>query len=85
MILHGMRKGVPAQELPHFVPLYSNESEWKKLVNFSAPDDAYLIVATPDGHLVWHAHGRYSDAIYTDLKTSVATLLEKASTPSAKK
>jgi hypothetical protein len=27
MILHGMSKGVPAQELPHFVPLYSNESE----------------------------------------------------------
>jgi hypothetical protein len=84
MILHGMRKGVPAQELPHFVPLYSNESEWKKLVNFSAPDDAYLIVATPDGHPVWQAHGPYSDAIYADLKKSVATLLEKSSMPSAK-
>ena len=84
MILYGMRKGVPAQALPHFVPLYSNESEWKKLVNFSAPDDAYLIVATPDGHPVWQAHGPYSDAIYADLKKSVATLLENSSTPSPK-
>ena len=82
MILHGMRKGVPARELPHFVPLYSNESDWKKVVNFSAPDDAYLIVAAPDGHLVWQAHGPYSDAMYADLKKSVATLLEKPSKPS---
>lgn len=61
MILHGMRKTVPAQELPHFVPLYSNESDWKRIVNFSAPDDAYLIVATPDAHPIWQAHGAYSD------------------------
>lgn len=80
MILHGMRKGLPAQELPHFLPLYSNESEWKKLVNFAAPDDAYLIVATPDGHPVWQAHGAYSDAIYAELKKFV----EKVSTSSPK-
>src|SRR5215831_19206754 len=84
MIVHGMRKGVAAEELRHFVPLYSNESDWKKLVNFSAPDDAYLIIATPDGHPVWQAHGPYSDAIYADLKKSVATLLERSSTPSPK-
>ena len=83
LIVHGMHKGVPAQELRRFVPLYSNESDWKKLVNFSAPDDAYLIIATPDGHPVWQAHGPYSDAIYADLKKSVATL-EKSSTPSTK-
>src|SRR5215831_735368 len=81
LIVPGMRKGVPAQEHRRFVPLYSNESDWKKLVNFSAPDDAYLIIATPDGHPVWQAHGPYSDAIYADLKKSVATLLERSSTP----
>jgi hypothetical protein len=82
MIVYGMRKGVPAEELHHFVPLYSNESDWKKLVNFSAPDDAYLIVATPDGHPFWQAHGTYSDTLYADLQQSVATLLGKLSTPS---
>jgi hypothetical protein len=84
MILHGMRKDVPAQELAHFIPLYSNESDWKKVVNFSAPDDAYLIVATPEGHPVWQAHGPYSDITYADLKKSLATLLEKSSIPSIK-
>src|SRR5262245_32871302 len=28
MIVHGMHKSVPAQELRRFVPLYSNESDW---------------------------------------------------------
>ena len=82
MIVYGMRKGVPTQELRRFVPLYSNESDWKKLVNFSTPDDAYLLIATPDGHPLWQAHGSYSDAIYADLQKSLATLLEKSSTPS---
>lgn len=77
MIVHGMRKDVPAQELAHFVPLYSDESDWKKVVNFSAPDDAYLIVATPNGHPVWQAHGPFSDSTYADLKKSVAMLVEK--------
>jgi len=84
MIVHGMRKGVAAEELRRFVPLYSNESDWKKLVNFSAPEDAYLIVATPDGHAVWQAHGPYSDAIYAGLKKSVAAVLEESSTSSPK-
>jgi len=84
MILHGMRKDVPAQELSHFIPVYSYESDWKKVVNFSTPDDAYLIVATPDGHPVWQAHGPYSDATYTDLQKSVVILFEKSSSASAK-
>src|SRR5262249_39154921 len=84
MIAHGMRKDVPAQELGRFIPLYSNESDWKKVVNFSAPDDAYLIVATPDGHPVWQAHGPFSDSSYADLKESVAVLVEKDATPSTK-
>lgn len=84
MIVYGMRKGVPTQELRHFVPLYSNESDWKNFVNYSTPDDAYLIVATPDGHPIWQAHGPYSDALYTDLQKSVATLLGTFATSSPK-
>jgi len=80
MIVHGMRKGVPVQERSHFVPVYSNEPDWKKLVNFSVPDDAYLVVATADGHPVWQAHGAYSDSIYADLKHSVTALLGKSAT-----
>jgi hypothetical protein len=79
LIVHGIRKGVPAEELRRLVPLYSNEPDWKKLVNFSTADDPYLIVAEPDGHPVWQAHGAYSDAVFGELKKSVASLLRKSS------
>jgi hypothetical protein len=77
MILHGMRKDVPAEELSHYLPLYAKEDEWKKLVSISAPDDPYLIVATADGHVVWQAHGAYSDDVYAELKKSVSGVKEK--------
>jgi len=79
MILRGMRKNTPKEELAHFVPLYSNEAEWKKFVNFSATDDPYLVVATPDGHPAWQAHSAFSDNMYDELRKSVAALLEKGS------
>ena len=82
LIVHGMRKGVPAEEQRRFVPLYSGESDWKRFVNFSIADDAYLIVAAPDGHPIWQAHGAYSDAVYSDLKNAVASLLKNPSVPS---
>ena len=79
LIVRGMRKGVPADEQRRFVPIYSNEPEWKTFVHFTAPDDAYLVVAGADGHPVWQAHGAYSDAGYRDLKAAVADLLKKSS------
>jgi hypothetical protein len=72
MILHGMRKDVPADELSHYLPLYAKEDEWKKLVSMSSPDDPYLIVATSDGHVVWQGHGAYSDDVYAELKKSIS-------------
>jgi hypothetical protein len=77
LIVRGIRKSLPLEEQRRFVPIYSNESDWKKFVNFSAPDDAYLVIADPEGHLVWQAHGAYSDAVYGNLQKSVANLLEK--------
>lgn len=77
MILRGMRKDTPEPELSHFVPLYSKEEEWKKVAQFSAPDDPYLIVASPDGHVTWQGHGTYSDALYAEIKNAVAPLVGK--------
>lgn len=82
LIVHSMRKGVPTEEQRRFVPLYHGESDWKKFVNFSTADDAYLIVAAPDGHPIWQAHGAYSDAVYSNLKNAVASLLKNPSVSS---
>lgn len=77
MILRGMRKDASAETQARMVPLYTGEEEWKKLVMFSAPDDPYLVVTAPDGHVVWQSHGAYSDALLAELKKNVGTAMEK--------
>jgi hypothetical protein len=82
VILHGMRGALNPQEQSHFIPLYDRVDDWKKLVNFTAPDDAYLIVADPSGRVIWQAHGIFSEAIYAELKKTINDLFQKpASSP----
>src|SRR3974390_346956 len=72
MILKGMRKGVPPNDQPRFVPVYDHEAEWKKLVNFGAADDPYILLAKPDGTVVWQTHGLCTEALYAELKNAIA-------------
>jgi len=73
MILHGLRRQVPRDERAHFVPLYTDEAEWKKLVGYSAAEDAYLIVADPSGRVLWQTHGALTDQKYSELQTALHT------------
>jgi hypothetical protein len=75
MILRGMRKDMPADQQAHFIPILDKEDEWKKLVNFSAPDDAYILLTGPQGHVVWQMHGPLTDAYYDALKSALSKLL----------
>lgn len=72
IIVRGMRKDVPAARHSHFVPLFDHEDDWKKSVSFSAPDDPYILVVAPDGHILWQSHGAIIDSAYADLKTAVS-------------
>jgi hypothetical protein len=72
MILKGMRKGIPPDQQPRFVPVYDHEAEWKKLVNFSGPDDPYILLARPDGSIIWQTHGLFSESSYGQLKSAIA-------------
>lgn len=78
MILRGMRKSLSPQEQAHFAALYENQAEWKKLVNFSNPDDAYLIVADTNGRIVWQTHGGFSVSSYDEFKKTVTDLKQKS-------
>lgn len=73
MILHGMRREIPRDEHAHFVLLQSDEAKWKALVNYSAPDDAYLIVADPSGRVLWQTNGALTDQKYSELHTALHT------------
>src|ERR1700747_2830693 len=81
MILHGMRKDVPAAQLSHFVPIYDHEADWKKLVNFSGADDVYILVSSPDGHVLWQTHGLLSDSAYAELQAAVTKLAANPTKP----
>lgn len=79
MILRGMRKDQTPQQQAHMVPLYEKQEEWKKLVNFSAADDAYILLTDAEGHVVWQTHGPFSESAFTELKKAVSNLLQKNS------
>jgi hypothetical protein len=75
MILRGMRKNLPADQETHFIPIFDHEDDWKKLVNFSAPDDAYILLADPQGRAIWQTHGALTDASYDALKSALSKVL----------
>jgi hypothetical protein len=79
MILRGMRRDMPAEQQSHFIPILDHEDEWKKLVNFSAPDDCYILLADPRGHVVWQTHGPVTDASHDALKSALSKLLASPS------
>jgi hypothetical protein len=75
MIKHGMRGGVPKEEQDLFVVLYQDEDTWKKLADFSAADDAYILLADPTGKVVWRTHGKSPDPQSINaLRTELAKL-----------
>lgn len=77
MILHGMRKDIATTEHSHVLPVYNNESDWKKLVGFAGADEAYIVVADASGHVLWQTHGPMNDAAYGELKSALAKLKAK--------
>ena len=77
MILRGMRKDETPQQQAHMVPLYEKQEEWKKLVNFSGPDDAYIVLTDPEGRVVWQTHGTFSESAFAELKKAISNLLQK--------
>ena len=76
-ILHGMRRKISTDEHAHFVPLYSGEAEWKKLVAHSSPEDAYLVVADAAGHVLWQQHCPLNGAKYSELQSIVTKQVSK--------
>ena len=68
-ILHGMRRKIPKDEHAHFVPFYSGEAEWKSLVTYSSPKDAYVVIADANGRVLWQAHGVPNNVTYSELQS----------------
>lgn len=75
MILHGMKKEIPANEHSRFVLLQADEDQWKSAAKFTAANDPYILLANPTGQIVWQTHGVVTDEQLTALQAAVKTHL----------
>ena len=77
MISHGLHRKIPKDEQAYFVPFFHHEDKWKKLTGYSVPEDAYLIVATADGRVLWQTHGSPTDATFAELLQAIRNATTK--------
>jgi hypothetical protein len=71
MVLKSMRSGVPEAEQLHFMPMFSDEAEWKKIARYANADDAYVLVVDGEGRIRWQTSGKVTDAGFVALKEQV--------------
>ncbi len=76
MIISGMKKGTADSELVSVVPVVHQEDALKKLVNFNASDDAYIVVLDRSGNVIYQTHGESPDSGYAQLHAKLAALLQ---------
>jgi hypothetical protein len=63
-----MRKQMSPAERVHLVPILQDAAGWKKVEQFAAPDDAYIVVLDSGGQIKWRTHGTVPAEAYSQLK-----------------
>lgn len=84
MVVKGIKSGVPVAEQPHFLPVFSDEAVWQKIVRYSNADDAYVLVVDEQGNVRWQTSGNATDAGFAALKQQVEALRTQSAATSAK-
>jgi hypothetical protein len=84
MVVKGIKSGVPETEQPHFLPTFSDETEWRKVARYANADDAYVLVVDGEGRVRWQTSGKVSDAGVGALKEQVEMLRKKPAGAAAK-
>ena len=76
MVISGIKKGVPENERDHFVLILQGEAGLKKAVNYTAPDDAYLVILNREGKVVQQMHEPVQDFDYPRIRQQLESLLK---------
>jgi len=74
MITGSIRRGTPPAEQDRFLILFQSETELKRFVTFSAPDDAYLLLLDANGEVKWRGHGLFREEDYSGLRDAAKKL-----------
>jgi hypothetical protein len=57
LVVSGIKGGTAAADRDYMLPVFSGEAALKQLVQFSQPDDAYVVVLDASGKIQWKGHG----------------------------
>lgn len=69
-IIGGIKNGVPESMRPHFLIVTSDGEAWKRLVGYSKPDAAYLVLFDTAHEVVWRADGPFAEAAFHALRAA---------------
>jgi ATP10 protein len=74
-ITGGMRKGMPKEDQPTMVPIFTSSHDWYQRMQVSDENLGYLIVIDQQGKVAWVYRQAYSDDVYNQLVKQVRMLL----------
>jgi len=77
LVLHSIRKEVPAFLQHNFVPLTADEAAWKQLAGYDphAPDAAYVLLVDKSGTVRWQTHEACSPALVAQVAAESQNLM----------
>ncbi len=76
MVISGIRGGVPPEQHDAFLLLFHDQKPWKDLMDFKAPDDAYVILIDAASKIVAVTHGSPETA-YALLQPAINEILKQ--------
>lgn len=60
-VTSSIRRDISPAVQSHFVTVTDNEEAWRKTLQVTSDEEAYLLVVDGQGSVVWRGHGNYSD------------------------
>ena len=69
-----IKSSVSDRGKPHFLPVTDDETQWRELTHYSAPNDPYILLVDGQGTVRWQTQGPPTDSIYAVLKQTVESL-----------
>jgi hypothetical protein len=72
----GMRRGTPKEAHRNVITVYGGVDEWKKMLDFKAPNAAYLVLIDGQGRVVWRFSGPYNQQNWQALAAAAEAFLQ---------
>lgn len=76
-VLRAIARDVSPAGQAHFLPISSNQTQWKSVAKFAAPNAAYVLVVDSLGGVQWQTSGDPTEEQYGSLRRTVSMLLTR--------